>query len=104
QIWESLGGKVQRSTTSPTSADPRRPSGPLVRFFEAATAPVCGGSPQSLKDVILEYKQWMALPRLEIKALRDIPAHMFETVAEAIWVWDELRDAAQKDVTQKASR
>lgn len=116
EIWESLGGKVQRSTTSSTSADPRRPSGPLVRFFEAATAPVCGGSPESLKDIILGYKQWGSRPHREIKTalydleiktdsgittIPDVPVEMFGAVLELLEVCAALRDIEPKDIALK---
>jgi hypothetical protein len=51
-VWTNLGGKLQIS---------RHPikkniTGPLARYFAAATQPVCGGSIESLPDILARQK------------------------------------------------
>src|SRR5262249_48955612 len=47
-VWTELGGKLQFSR-HPTTGQIK---GPLARYFVAATQPVCGGSLESLRDIL----------------------------------------------------
>jgi len=60
-VWTELGGKLALSR-HPTTG---KTKGPLARYFNAATQPVCGGSLESLRDILerqesmlLAVKQW----------------------------------------------
>ena len=46
-IWANLGGKLQSARHPKTG----RPSGPLIRFFQAVTIPVMGASAYSLESL-----------------------------------------------------
>jgi hypothetical protein len=65
-VWTDLGGELQFSR-HPTT---RKVKGPLARYFVAATQPVCGGSLESLRDILdwqesmlPAVKQWAAKMR-----------------------------------------
>jgi hypothetical protein len=58
KVWVALDGKLRFSRNPLTG----KISGPLVRFFAAATHPVHGGSPESLPDAIKRYKAAAAEP------------------------------------------
>ena len=52
KVWVALGGELRFSRKPNTG----KISGPLARFFAAATHPVHGGSPESLPDAIKRHK------------------------------------------------
>jgi hypothetical protein len=65
-VWTELGGKL-RFSRHPTTG---KIKGPLARHFAAATQPVCGGSLESLPDILerqesmlAAVKQWAAKMR-----------------------------------------
>jgi hypothetical protein len=65
-VWTELGGKL-RFSRHPTT---QQIKGPLARYFAAATQPVCGGSLESLPDILKRQesllpavKQWVAKMR-----------------------------------------
>jgi hypothetical protein len=55
-VWTELGGELQFSR-HPTTGEIK---GPLARYFVAATQPVCGGSLQSLRDILKRQKSMLA--------------------------------------------
>jgi len=65
-VWTELGGEL-RFSRHPTTG---KIKGPLARYFTAATQPVCGGSLESLRDILKRQepmlaavKQWAAKMR-----------------------------------------
>jgi hypothetical protein len=65
-VWTELGGEL-RFSRHPTRG---KIKGPLARYFAAATQPVCGGSLESLRDILKRQesmlaavKQWAAKMR-----------------------------------------
>jgi hypothetical protein len=65
-VWTELGGEL-RFSRHPTTG---KIKGPLARYFTAATQPVCGGSLESLPDILERQesmlpavKQWAARMR-----------------------------------------
>jgi hypothetical protein len=65
-VWTELGGEL-RFSRHPTTGEIK---GPLARYFTAATQPVCGGSLESLRDILKRQqsmlaavKQWAAKMR-----------------------------------------
>jgi hypothetical protein len=65
-VWTELGGEL-RFSRHPTTG---KIKGPLARYFVAATQPVCGGSLESLRDILerqesmlAAVKQWAAKMR-----------------------------------------
>jgi hypothetical protein len=59
EVWTDLGGKLKFSRHPNT----KKIGGPLVRYYSAATKPVHGGSPESLRDAIKRYKAQKAVPK-----------------------------------------
>jgi hypothetical protein len=52
ETWTLLGGKLKYSRHPRT----HKITGPLVRYYAAATQPVIGGSPESLPDILKRHK------------------------------------------------
>ena len=55
-VWTELGGEL-RFSRHPTT---RKIKGPLARYFTAATQPVCGGSLESLRDILKRQESMLA--------------------------------------------
>jgi hypothetical protein len=55
-IWTELGGEL-RFSRHPTRGEIK---GPLARYFAAATQPVCGGSLESLRDILKRQESMLA--------------------------------------------
>jgi hypothetical protein len=55
-VWTELGGEL-RFSRHPTKGEIK---GPLARYFVAATQPVCGGSLESLPDILKRQESMLA--------------------------------------------
>jgi hypothetical protein len=68
ELWTHLGGKLQFSRRPNT----HKISGPLARYFSAATQPVVGGSLESLPDIVKRHKAMaLALSKRRVSQLME---------------------------------
>ena len=66
-VWTELGGEL-RFSRHPTT---RKIKGPLARYFTAATQPVCGGSLESLRDILKRQESMLAAVKQWAAKMRD---------------------------------
>jgi hypothetical protein len=59
EVWMHFGGKLGVSRHPVTG----KVTGPLARYFSAVTQPICGGSPESLPDIVARQETLRAARR-----------------------------------------